>query len=74
MKIENSCQILEKSIQNEVSWCRIILKWTPERKGSMNSVLSVSPFVSGIFFSESALRIFLIFSMNLGDNMGQKMT
>ena len=52
-KIGNSCQIPEKSIRY-----RIILNWTPEGKGPTNSVLSVSPFVSSILFSESALRIF----------------
>ena len=40
----------------------------------MNSVLSVSPFAISIFFSESALKIFLIFGINLGDNMELKMT
>ena len=40
----------------------------------MNSVLSVSLFVSSIFFSESALKTFLIFCINLGDNMGLKRT
>ena len=40
----------------------------------MNSVLSVSPSVSSIFLSESALTIFLIFCINLEDNMELKMT
>ena len=40
----------------------------------MNSVFSVRTFVSSIFFSESALRIFLIFCINLGDNMALKVT
>ena len=48
------------------------LNWIPKGKGPMNSVLSVSPFFSSIFFSESTLRIFTIFCMNLGDNMGLK--
>ena len=38
----------------------------------MNSVLSVSPFVSSIFFLESALKIFLIFCINLGGPYGTK--
>ena len=40
----------------------------------MNSVFYVSPFVSSIFFSEFALKIFLIFYINLADNTGLKMT
>ena len=56
------------------SWHRIILNGTPKEKGPMNSVLPVSPFVSSIFFSESALKTFLMFCINLGDNMGQKRT
>ena len=52
----------------------IILNGTSDEKGPMNSVFSVSPLVSNIFFSESALRIFLIFCINLGENMGLKMT
>ena len=50
----------------------IILNWTPDGKDPMNSVLPVSPFVSSIFFSESALRILVIFCINLGGNMGLK--
>ena len=38
----------------------------------MNSVLPVNLFVSSIFFSESALRVFLIFSIKSGDDIGQK--
>ena len=48
----------------------IILNWTPDGKDPMNSVLSVIPFVSSIFFSKSALRLFVIFCINLGGNMG----
>ena len=40
----------------------------------MNSVLSLSPFVGSIYFSESALKILMISCMNSADNMGQKMT
>ena len=40
----------------------------------MNSVLFVSPFVSSIVLSESDPNIFLIFCINLRDNMGLKMT
>ena len=43
------------------SWYRIALNWTPKGKGPMNSVLFVSPFISSIFFSESALKVFLVF-------------
>ena len=41
---------------------------------SLVASFSVSPFVSSIFFSESVLRIFFIFGINLGDNMELKMT
>ena len=79
MKIENSCQIYKtkhtkRKYTKRSSWRRITLNWTPEGKGPMNSVFSVRPFVSSIFFSESALRIFLIFCINLGDNMALKVT
>ena len=40
----------------------------------MNSVLPVNLFVSSIFFSESALRVFLIFSIKSGGDIGQKVT
>ena len=43
-------------------------------KGPMNSVLPVGPFVSSIFFSKPALKVFLIFCIILVDNMGLKMT
>ena len=43
-------------------------------KVAINSVLSVRSFVSSIFFSESAPKNFLTFCINLGDNMGLKMT
>ena len=52
--------------------CSIILNWTHEEKDPMSSLLFVSLFISSIFFSESVLRVFLIFCMKLGENMGQK--
>ena len=52
--------------------CRIISTWTHEEKNPMSSLLFVRLFISSIFFSESVVRVFLIFYMKLGENMGPK--
>ena len=63
LKIENSSQIPEKSIQNEVLGAGSF--YTGSTKGKVPWIQSCplicSPFVSSIFFSKSALKIFLIF-------------
>ena len=52
--------------------CRIISNWTHEEKDPTSSLLFVRLFISSIFFSESVVRVFLIFYMKLGENMGPK--
>ena len=90
MKIEDSCQIPEKNKKRcswhriILNWTfegkgpmSSVLSVSPFVSPLVRSLVAsffVSPFVSSIFFSESVLRIFFIFGINLGDNMELKMT